>query len=217
MTKSKMPEYKVWINIKDYCYNKNSNRYKDVGLRGIKLCDRWLIFNNFLNDVGLRPDPKMVFVRINRDVDYCPENCKWMYEKEYRTILYSTHGMVDSSEYSSWISMKRRCLDENHDSYKNYGGRGITIYQEWIDSFENFYEYMGPKPDSSYQIDRIDNNGNYEPGNCKWSSLKEQNNNKRNTVFIEFRGEYKSLSEWSEILKMNKPLLRERLKRMAPE
>jgi len=91
-------------------------------------------------------------------------------------------------EYQTWISIKRRCYSENHIKYKNYGARGIKVCQEWKDSFESFLNDMGAKPTSKHSIDRIDVNGNYEPGNCRWATISEQANNKTTTRLIEFEG-----------------------------
>src|SRR5215471_1725927 len=88
------------------------------------------------------------------------------------------HGMIGTQEYHSWIGMRSRCSDPNHQGYKDYGGRGISVCERWS-KFEHFYADMGPKPSSNHSIDRIDNNGNYEPSNCKWSTPKEQSNNQR--------------------------------------
>lgn len=99
---------------------------------------------------------------------------------------------------TSWRAMKTRCYNKNQTSYENYGGRGISVCERWLDSFENFYEDMGEPPVGSYSIDRIDNNGNYSPENCKWSTTKQQARNKRNTVRYNIDGVEKSLREWCE-------------------
>jgi len=92
--------------------------------------------------------------------------------------------MEDTPEYRTWAGMKSRCSNPKDDHYQDYGGRGITVCQEWRDSFLAFYNYIGPKPEpkSLYSIDRIRVNGNYEPGNVRWLSHPEQQLNKRNTV-----------------------------------
>ncbi len=86
--------------------------------------------------------------------------------------------MTQSTEYQSWSGMKRRCINKTNHAYSRYGGRGINICDRWITSFENFYSDMGHKPEG-YSIERINNDGNYEPDNCKWATPAEQSKNKR--------------------------------------
>jgi hypothetical protein len=90
---------------------------------------------------------------------------------------YKTHGMTESGEYRSWRGAKKRCLDPKNPAFPRYGGRGIQVCERWRDSFENFLVDMGPKPSPRHSIDRINNDGNYEPGNCRWATKTQQARN----------------------------------------
>ena len=92
--------------------------------------------------------------------------------------LMTTHGMYKSPEYKAYMGMKERCYLKGGQRYASYGGRGITICARWLESFENFYTDMGERPTSDHSIDRINNDGNYELSNCKWSTRSEQGVNK---------------------------------------
>ena len=89
------------------------------------------------------------------------------------------HGMSYTATYKAWKSMKRRCYNEDLDCFKHYGGRGVTVSDRWIESFENFLEDMGERPGPEYSLDRIDVNGNYEPSNCRWATKSQQSYNRR--------------------------------------
>ena len=130
--------------------------------------------------------------------------------------LSRTHGMTNTSEYSSWENMKYRCnmKDDGSIKYKRYAGKGITYDIRW-ESFENFYEDMGDKPNSTYSIERINNNKGYYKDNCKWASKTEQARNTKQVVLIYYNGEKKSLSEWSKIIGISRTTLHNRINKLG--
>lgn len=101
------------------------------------------------------------------------------YRSDQFVKMNTKHGMYKSPEYNSWDAMIQRCRNPLGKKYHHYGGRGITVCERWLNSFDDFYADMGPKPTPKHSIDRIDNDGNYEPGNCRWATQSEQNFNTR--------------------------------------
>ena len=127
----------------------------------------------------------------------------------------TTHGLSRDKTYSTWVDMKLRCLNPSHKAYRHYGGRGITVCERWL-VFENFFKDMGVKPDG-LSLDRIDNNGDYEPNNCKWSTWKEQRNNQRvsvKEVVINFNGVDYTLSALAKHTGKPKSIIRDRIKKL---
>ena len=120
-----------------------------------------------------------------------------------------THGMSSTPEYEIWKTMKRRCHSETKTA-KYYRDRGIKVCDRWLESFENFYSDMGPRPTANHSIERIDNDGDYCPENCKWGTAKEQNNNTRRNVRMTLNGETKTMAEWSEVLGISQGVIGKR-------
>lgn len=110
-----------------------------------------------------------------------------------------THGKSHSREHRIWKGMRARCYNRTNPNFSNYGGRGVGICDRWRNSFENFIADMGVCP-TGLTIERINNDGNYEPGNCRWASRREQSGNKRNLVFIQLYGTRRFRAEWERAL-----------------
>ena len=123
--------------------------------------------------------------------------------------IRTTHGQSKTKIYNIWVSMLSRCRNKNFPLYKNYGGRGIKVCERWL-IFENFLADMGDKPDGM-TIDRINNDGNYEPSNCRWATWIDQANNKRTTRFVVYNGMKLSLAQWARKLNINSDTLKDRL------
>jgi hypothetical protein len=124
-----------------------------------------------------------------------------------------SHGMSKSPEYAIWAQMKDRCRNPNNPYYHAYGGRGITVCDEWLNSFMAFYESVGARPEGDWQIERVNNSLGYCPGNVVWASPKAQSRNTRKNTMLEFRGETKCISEWAEITGIRKNAICGRLER----
>ena len=116
--------------------------------------------------------------------------------------LKSIHGEArnrhNSLTYCCWRGMKERCRSPKCPGYKDYGGRGIQVCQRWQESYPAFLSDMGPIPDQGYSIERVNNNGHYEPGNCRWATMKEQGRNKRNNRLVTAEEVTLCVSEWAE-------------------
>ena len=122
------------------------------------------------------------------------------YHKDRTSEAKLIHGERYTRLFNIWAGMKARCYNKTDPSYKNYGGRGISVCEEWRKSFVNFRDWAksnGYK--DSLTIDRIDNNGNYCPENCRWATAKQQSNNRRSNVYVTINGETHTVTEWSEI------------------
>lgn len=134
-------------------------------------------------------------------------------EKELASARSKTHGMSGTVEYQAWINMRDRCSNPSAAHYDCYGGRGITVCCRWVNSFENFYEDMGPRPSTKHSIDRIDVNGNYQPQNCRWVTSKEQNRNTRTNTIVQYLGQGMCIAEAAELSGISQCTLSMRVRR----
>lgn len=127
---------------------------------------------------------------------FCSNKCQGL---SYRTnSATTTHGLSKSPEHRIWSHVKARCINPKTIGFHLYGGRGIKVCERWINSFENFYNDMGPRPSSKYSIDRIDVNRDYSPENCRWATKEEQLANRRNTRHETVDGVSKPLTVWAK-------------------
>lgn len=119
--------------------------------------------------------------------------------KEHRTSSLTTHGHCNNRLYRTWQNMKGRCYNSHSTRYKDYGGRGITVCDEWLHDFQPFYDWaMANGYDDNLTIDRIDVNGDYEPNNCRWTTSKEQANNTRRNRLITYNGKTQTVQQWAD-------------------
>lgn len=134
------------------------------------------------------------------------------YNKEQVSKTHKKHGAYCSSLYCVWENMKQRCLNKNHPSYKNYGERGIKICKEWMDNYIKFENWALENGYSkNLTIDRIDNDKDYCPENCRFIPFIENQNNKRTNTYLEFNGEMHTIAEWARKLNINTRTLVTRL------
>lgn len=135
--------------------------------------------------------------------------------KEIASQANTKHGHSKrgkwTPEYRAWSCMLTRCLNPNARMYPRYGGRGITVCNRWM-TYENFYQDMGARPTSSHSLDRIDNEGHYEPGNCRWATRKEQARNKSSNTWLEVNGRRMILVEACELYGISHSRVRGRIK-----
>lgn len=169
------------LNVLEYAYSKNSRRYWKCKCK----CGNVVYIST--NDIK------------NNHTKSCGCLRKEVAKKNF-IESHTTHNLTNTRLYNIWRSMKKRCYLKTHQAYKDYGGRGIKVCDEWKNDFMSFYNWAienGYK--EGLTIDRINNNGNYEPSNCRWTTLKEQQFNKRNNIFLTYNNETKNIYEWSAI------------------
>lgn len=142
-------------------------------------------------------------------------------KQEVQTATHATHchtiGGKQSPEFMTWCHIRARCNNHRNKDYHRYGGRGIRVCDEWEASFETFLRDMGPRPSPKHSIDRKENNGNYEPSNCRWATAAEQSRNTSQNRMFDFRGQRLCLSDIATMTGVNAVTLHRRLKTMSIE
>ena len=135
---------------------------------------------------------------------------------EKRIIENTKHGLYGTPEYNIWYQIKDRCFNPENKYFHCYGGRGISICAEWLDSVVSFVSDMGKRPSDRHTIERKDNNKGYCPENCIWATSDIQQNNKRNNLVLSFKGKTMTAAQWARELDMNVELIYRRSIRGLP-
>lgn len=145
-------------------------------------------------------------VRADALISGATKSCGCIKKEQDKTNLTANHKhkMSGTRIYETWQDMKRRCYNKQNARYDRYGGRGITVCDEWLNNFQSFYDWaISNGYSDDLTIDRIDNDGNYEPSNCRWSTAKEQCNNRGSNINITIGNATKSLMCWCEIFNVD--------------
>lgn len=206
------------------CYNEKSVTFKSIGAKGITVCDDWKdreAFKEWAYENGYEKGLRIE--RIDKSKGYEPSNCRFgitncknknsnsqkvkrtrqehLAKMEYAHI--KSKGYSDGRLYRVYKAMLTRCYNPNYKHYAYYGGRGIVVCDEWLgkDGFYNFHKwavengYKEDAPKGECTLDRINPNGNYQPSNCRFITIAEQQRNKRNSIILEYKGKKMCLSE----------------------
>lgn len=152
---------------------------------------------------------KEIITNLNSLRRGCSLSCGCL-QKELMSSRATKHGLSGLDEYQIWKGLRKRCSLKNKKDVKNYGERGISVCERW-NNFENFYYDMGKRPSKKHSIDRIDNEKGYYKENCRWATCLEQNNNRRSSVYIEYNGERKTISQWERELGFSRGTITRRL------
>lgn len=219
------------------CYNPNCISFNNYREKGIKVCDEWHgreVFRKWAKENGFQKGLRLC--RKDNSKDYTPDNCyfgeglkakhgkneaikKSAKENKIKKASIGLKNLQDSPLYKTYYSMHTRCEKTNHVNYKHYGGRGITVCEEWSgkEGFYNFHKWaMNNSWRPGLTLDRIDNDKGYSPENCRFSTQTEQIRNRRNTKFFEYKGFKLTIKEIADMEKISDAKLRYRLNKGIP-
>lgn len=128
----------------------------------------------------------------------------------------TTHGMANTVEYATWVRILQRCTNKNNPRYMEWGGRGIKVCERWANSFENFFEDMGKRPSKYHSLDRFPNNdGYYEPANCRWATPQEQAMNRSSNFIVEYKGQKEPLKKLTDLYGLSYSVVSQRIKKLG--
>jgi len=197
---SQAPTRKAWQGMMNRCYTATNKDYPSIGGKGIKVCEEWKTYETFLADMKEKPDNSQL-ARHDKNKDFTPDNCYWMPKVNSRS----------NNLYSIWKGVRRRCgLIGKTRHAETYQMRGITIDQDWASDFHAFAVGVGERPSKDHQLDRVDNDLGYVPGNVRWVLPKQNANNRSNNIYIEMNGERRTLQEWAEEYEIKIPTIHQR-------
>ncbi len=222
------PEYRAWQAMRNRCQKADQETAALVG----QVCGRWYdSFELFLADLGFRPSDRHSLGRLNEGMHargYEPGGVAWQTPEEQAEsarmgretppkplVRARSAKSFKNRLYAIWYAIRARCHDATNARYKDYGGRGIVLWQPWRESADEFYKYvvahLGEQPTREHTIDRINNDKGYEPENLRWATYLEQNKNRRNTRKYEFANKALTLTEWCALANMDYGTVRRRL------
>lgn len=201
------------------CHQRQSSSDKLIDLRGQKFGR--LLITEFVGRIKGKTKWKAICDCGNETIvstsDLRSNNTKscGCYVLESRIKHGHSRNHKITPEYSVWISMKGRCYNKNEKEYKYYGGRGIIVCDRWLERFDNFFDDMGVRPSKKHSIDRINNDGNYEPSNCRWATTKEQSRNRSDNHYLSYGSVTMVLADWADLFRIDGRLLTYRVKKFS--
>jgi len=170
------------------CYTPTNKDYPGVGGAGITVCDEWHTYDNFLRDMGEKPADS-ILARYVPTMGFTPSNTYWQTKVNSRT----------NRLYGIWKGVKRRCgMLGPSLGRADYAARGVQMDVDWAESFAAFASAVGEPPSDEHQLDRIDNDAGYVPGNVRWVTSKDNGNNRSDNVYIEMNGRRQTLQQWCD-------------------